>query len=155
MNAEQDGQAVLATEHDARITKVGRVIRPLRLDELPQLVNIIKGDMSLVGPRPERPDFVNKYKDEIPEFAFRTKVKAGLTGYAQIYGKYNTSTYDKLRLDLMYIEEYSFFLDVKLILMTIQIMLKKESTEGIDKMFELEQKRQETLSRSIYLENQK
>ncbi len=130
VNAEQDGQAVFAAEHDDRITKVGRVIRALRLDELPQIINILKGDMSIVGPRPERPDFVGQFKEEIPEFAFRTKAKAGLTGYAQIYGKYNTSAYDKLRLDLMYIENYSILLDIKLIFMTVQTLFKKESTEG-------------------------
>ena len=86
--------------------------------------------MSIVGPRPERVEHVEKYQEKIPEFVYRTKVKGGLTGYAQIYGKYNTSPYDKLRLDLTYIEEYSILLDIKLILMTLQIMLRKESTEG-------------------------
>jgi len=146
VNAEKNGKAQLATEHDPRITKVGRFIRATRLDELPQLINILKGDMSIVGPRPERMELVQKYAQEIPEFPYRLKVKGGLTGYAQIYGKYNTSAYDKLRLDLMYIENYSLLLDIKLILLTIRIMLKKESTEGVDKVQELEQKKQEILA---------
>lgn len=130
VDAEKAGQVIPATDHDPRITKVGRVIRATRIDELPQIINILKGEMSIVGPRPERVEHVEKYQEEIPEFVYRTKVKGGLTGYAQIYGKYNTSPYDKLRLDLTYIEEYSILLDVKLILMTLQIMLRKESTEG-------------------------
>lgn len=129
-NAESGGKAVLAKENDDRITKVGRFIRATRLDELPQILNIIKGDMSIVGPRPERMEIVKEYMETIPEFRFRTKVKAGLTGYAQVYGKYNTTPYDKLRLDLMYIENYSVLLDLKLIFMTLQILVKKESTEG-------------------------
>ena len=132
VNAEKDGVARLATSGDKRITPVGKIIRATRLDELPQLFNIIKGDMSLVGPRPERPEIAKEYEKEIPEFAFRLKVKAGLTGYAQIYGKYNTTAYDKLKLDLMYIESYSFISDLKLILSTLKIMFMKESTEGID-----------------------
>ena len=130
VGAEKDGEVKPATEHDPRITKVGRLIRPLRIDELPQLLNILKGDMSIVGPRPERVEHVQKYKELIPEFSYRHKVKAGLTGYAQIMGKYNTSAYDKLKLDLMYIENYSIFQDLKLILMTIKILFKKESSEG-------------------------
>ena len=130
VDAEKAGESIPATDRDPRITKVGRIIRPCRFDELPQLLNIIKGDMSIVGPRPERVEHMEKYGSEIPEFIFRTKVKGGLTGYAQIYGKYNTSAYDKLRLDLMYIENYSFIQDIKLIFMTIRILFKKESTEG-------------------------
>lgn len=133
VNAEKDGKSQPATDNDPRITKVGRIIRATRLDELPQILNILKGDMSIVGPRPERVEHVEKYSQEIPEFNYRTKVKGGLTGYAQIYGKYNTSAYDKLRLDLMYIENYSILLDIKLILMTVRILFKKESTEGFDK----------------------
>ena len=132
VDAEKEGCAVPATEKDPRITKVGNIIRPCRFDELPQLLNIIRGDMSIVGPRPERVEHMEKYSAEIPEFVYRTKVKGGLTGYAQIFGKYNTSAYDKLRLDLMYIENYSFIQDIKLILMTARILFKKESTEGFD-----------------------
>ena len=102
--------------------------------------------MSIVGPRPERVEHVKKYTEEIPEFQYRQKVKGGLTGYAQIYGKYNTSAYDKLRLDLMYIEDYSLILDIKLILMTLQIMLRPESTEGFDKAEELKQKADNAIS---------
>lgn len=131
VDAEKNGKAVLAAEHDPRITKVGRFIRATRLDEIPQILNILKGDMSIVGPRPERESIIAEYAKEIPEFSYRLKVKGGLTGYAQIYGKYNTTPYDKLRLDMMYIENYSILLDIKLILMTVQIMLKKESTEGV------------------------
>lgn len=130
VDAEKFGEVIPATDKDPRITKVGNVIRATRIDELPQILNIIKGEMSIVGPRPERVEHVEKYSKDIPEFSYRLKVKGGLTGYAQIYGKYNTSAYDKLRLDLMYIEKYSLLLDIKLILMTLQIMLRKESTEG-------------------------
>lgn len=129
VDAEKYG-VIPATDKDPRITKVGNVIRATRIDELPQIINILKGDMSIVGPRPERIEHVEKYSKDIPEFYYRLKVKGGLTGYAQIYGKYNTSAYDKIRLDLMYIEKYSLLLDIKLILMTLQIMLRKESTEG-------------------------
>ena len=145
VDAEKYSGAVLAAEDDPRITKVGKFIRATRLDEIPQILNILKGDMSIVGPRPERKSFVDEYCEKIPEFRYRTKVKGGLTGYAQIYGKYNTSPYDKLRLDLMYIENYSLMLDIKLILMTIRIMLSKESTEGIDKAEELDRKTHDLL----------
>ena len=134
VDAESDGKPHPATDNDDRITKVGKVIRAMRIDELPQIFNILKGDMSIVGPRPERVEHCEKYGAEIPEFEFRNKVKGGLTGFAQIYGKYNTSALDKLRLDLMYIENYSLILDIKLILMTIRIMFKKESTEGFVKV---------------------
>lgn len=129
--AESDGVAKLARKGDARITPVGRFIRATRIDELPQIYNIIVGDMSFVGPRPERPEIIRQYVQDMPEFEFRMRVKAGLTGFAQIYGKYNTIPYDKLKLDLFYIENYSVWLDIKLILMTLKILLKKESTEGI------------------------
>ena len=149
VNAEKEGESVLATTGDPRITRVGRIIRACRVDELPQILNILKGDMSIVGPRPERVENVKKYSKEIPEFAYRLKVKGGLTGYAQIYGKYNTSAYDKLRLDLMYIEKYSIFLDIKLIVMTLRILLKKESTEGFDVAIENEKKKDDLLKELI------
>lgn len=119
-----------ATSNDDRITPVGKIIRPFRIDELPQLINILKGDMSLVGPRPERTENVYEYTQMLPEFDLRHRVKGGLTGYAQIYGKYNTSPQDKLNMDLIYIERYSLLLDLKLIIMTIKILFMKESTEG-------------------------
>lgn len=132
VDAEGDGVAKLAKENDDRITPIGHFIRATRIDELPQLFNILKGEMSFVGPRPERPEIAKEYCKEIPEFSFRTKVKAGLTGYAQVYGKYNTTPYDKLKLDLFYISNYSLWTDIKLILMTIKIVFKKEATEGVD-----------------------
>lgn len=129
VDAEKDGPQP-AVDNDKRITPIGKVIRSLRIDELPQLINIIKGDMSIVGPRPERVEHVEKYSEQIPEFVCRYKVKGGLTGYAQVFGKYNTSAYNKLKMDLMYIQNYSLALDFKLILMTVKILFKKESTEG-------------------------
>ncbi|MEA5142952.1 MAG: sugar transferase [Oscillibacter sp.] len=122
------------TKDDDRITKVGRFIRKFRIDELPQLFNVIKSDMSIVGPRPEMLENVNRYTGELPEFAYRLRAKAGITGMAQIYGKYNTSPKDKLILDLTYIEQYSIWLDIKLILRTILVLLTSdESTEAFDK----------------------
>lgn len=144
-DAEKDGHSVPAVGHDPRITKVGRFIRATRLDELPQLLNIIKGEMSLVGPRPERLEHVVQYTEQVPEFEFRTKVKGGLTGYAQIYGKYNTSPYDKLRLDMMYIENYSLMLDIKLIMLTLRVIFSKDSTEGFEQTAILEQQSHEVL----------
>lgn len=131
-DAEKEGAVIPCTEHDARITKVGRVIRRFRIDELPQIFNILKGDMSVVGPRPERVEHVKKYCLEVPEFAYRMRVKGGLTGYAQIFGKYNTSAYDKLKLDLMYIENQSLLLDLKMIMLTVKTLFTPESTEGFE-----------------------
>ena len=131
VDAEKNG-AKLADKRDDRITPIGKFIRRTRFDELPQLLNIIKGDMSLVGPRPERPELAAKYEQKMPEFRFRLKAKAGLTGYAQVMGKYNTTPYDKLKFDLMYIEKQSVLLDLKLILMTVKIVFLPESTEGVD-----------------------
>lgn len=132
-DAEKDGVARLAEDNDDRITKVGRFIRKLRLDELPQLFNILSGSMSIVGPRPERPEIAKEYEESIPEFSLRLQVKAGLTGYAQVYGKYNTPPYDKVQMDLMYVANQSFSEDIRLILMTLKIMFIPSSTEGIDK----------------------
>lgn len=130
VDAEKDNRVIPATDNDPRITPVGKLIRKFRFDELPQLFNILKGDMSLVGPRPERVEHHENYMKQIPEFHFRTKVKAGLTGYAQVMGKYNTSPYDKLLLDLEYIQKFSFFLDFRIILLTVKILFMKESTAG-------------------------
>lgn len=131
-DAEKDGVARLASRNDSRITPVGKFIRKVRIDELPQLFNILKGEMSFIGPRPERPEIIRQYQEDMPEFTFRTKVKAGLAGYAQVYGKYNTTPYDKLKLDLFYIENYSVWLDLKLMLLTIKILFQSESTEGVE-----------------------
>lgn len=132
VDAEKDGVARLAAKNDSRITPIGKFIRAVRIDELPQLINILKGDMSFIGPRPERPEIIRQYMEEMPEFAFRMKVKAGLAGYAQVYGKYNTTPYDKLKLDLSYIENYSVWLDIKLMLLTLKILIRPESTEGVE-----------------------
>lgn len=140
VDAEKGDQVIPATGRDPRITKVGRVIRATHMDEFPQLLNILKGDMSIVGPRPERVEHVEMYSKEMPEWHFREKVKSGLTGYAQIFGRYNTSAYDKLRLDLMYIENYSLRLDIKLIFMTVRILFSPESTEGFEKQTEIKEK---------------
>ncbi len=121
-----------AGDHDDRITKVGKIIRKLRIDELPQLINIFCGDMSIVGPRPERIEHVEKYAEMYPEFKYRHRVKAGLTGLAQIAGKYNTTPKDKLMLDLMYIEKYSIWRDLQLMLQTLKVLFKSDSTEGFD-----------------------
>ena len=132
VDAEKDGIARLSTgSNDDRITSVGRIIRKVRIDELPQLLNILSGSMSVVGPRPERPEIAAQYEQELPEFRLRLQVKAGLTGYAQVYGKYNTSPYDKLQMDLMYIANPSFIEDLKIIFATIKILFIPESTEGI------------------------
>ena len=132
VNSENDG-ARLAAKDDDRVTKVGKILRATHLDELPQVFNILAGQMSVVGPRPERPEIAKEYEADIPEFKFRLKVKAGLTGYAQVYGKYNTTPYDKLKLDLYYIQHYRLWTDIQLILMTFKIMFLKENTEGVDK----------------------
>ncbi len=130
VDAEKDGKAKPCVDNDPRVTPFGKFIRITRIDELPQLFNIIKGDMSIVGPRPERIEHVRAYNQKIPEFKFRSKVKAGLTGYAQIAGKYNTTPYDKLKMDLMYIEQYSLLTDLKLMLLTVKVLFMKESTKG-------------------------
>ncbi len=131
VDSEKHG-ARLAKAHDDRITPVGKIIRRTHFDELPQLFNILLGDMSFVGPRPERKEITEEYAKEIPEFPFRLKAKAGLTGYAQVYGQYNTVPYDKLKLDLTYITKYTIWLDIKLIFLTVKILFQKEKSEGVD-----------------------
>lgn len=130
VDAEADGKAIPAAANDQRITRVGKFIRATRIDELPQFWNILRGDMSVVGPRPERLEHYEKYSNIIPEFNFRLKIKGGLTGYAQVYGKYNTTALDKLKMDLIYIVDYSVLLDIQIILETVKIVFKKDSTEG-------------------------
>ena len=131
VESEKNG-ARLAKADDDRITPVGKVLRRTHCDELPQIFNILKGDMSVVGPRPERKEIADEYKKEIPEFDFRLRVKAGLTGYAQVYGNYATTPLDKLKLDLTYISHYSLWLDIKLIVLTAKIVFAKEKSEGVD-----------------------
>ncbi len=131
VDADKDG-AKKAENDDNRITRVGKIIRACRVDELPQLINVLRGDMSIVGPRPERIENVYEYSKEYPEFELRHKVKGGITGYAQLYGKYNTSPKDKLNMDLMYIENYSLVQDLKLMILTFKVLFMKESTEGFD-----------------------
>lgn len=130
MDAEKNG-AQLSTVHDDRITPIGKIIRKLRIDELPQLFNILKNDMAVVGPRPERPEIASQYEQDIPEFHLRLRVKAGLTGYAQVYGKYNTTPLDKLKLDLIYIAQRSVLFDLRILFYTLKIIFIPESTEGI------------------------
>ena len=133
VDAEKDGVARLSTgDRDPRITPVGRFIRACRLDELPQLINILKGDMSIVGPRPERPEIAREYEKYLPEFRLRLQVKAGLTGYAQVYGKYNTNPYEKLEFDLLYINQMNALVDLELMFNTVRILFSKESTEGAE-----------------------
>lgn len=132
VNAEEDGVARLSTgDKDERVTKVGRIIRKFRVDEIPQLLNVIMGDMTIVGPRAERPELTKLYQKELPEFALRLQTKAGLTGYAQVYGRYNTTPYDKLLMDLMYIANASIFEDIRIIFATVKILFMPGSTEGI------------------------
>lgn len=131
-HAEEDGKARLSSQGDDRITKVGKIIRAMRIDETPQFLNILKGEMSLVGPRPERPEIFAYNCTLFSHFEYRIKVKAGLTGYAQIYGKYNTSFEDKAMMDLLYIEQPSLLLDLKLLFLTLKVIFIKDSTEGFD-----------------------
>ncbi|MQN01896.1 MAG: sugar transferase [Lachnospiraceae bacterium] len=132
VDAEKFSGARLASEHDDRITPIGHFIRSTRIDEIPQFFNVLKGDMSFVGPRPERPEIHEEYCEKVPEFDFRLAVKAGLTGYAQVFGKYNTTTYDKLKFDMIYVQKASILLDMKLILLTLRVVFQKESTEGVE-----------------------
>ena len=131
-NAEDDGVPRLTSKGDDRITPFGRIIRRTRIDELPQMFNVLSGAMSIVGPRPERPEIAKQYEEIYPNFAFRTKVKAGITGFAQIYGRYNTTPEEKLFLDIMYIETFSILEDIKLMLQTVRVLFQASSTEGIE-----------------------
>ena len=134
VDAEKDG-AQFTTDNDERITPIGRFIRKTRIDEIPQFINVFRGEMSIVGPRAERVENHDAYVKDMPEFEYRLKVKAGITGYAQIYGKYNTSFEDKARMDIYYIENYSIANDLKLLMATIKVIFKSDATEGFDKTF--------------------
>lgn len=156
VDAEKDGKARLASKNDTRITPIGKFIRACRLDELPQLFNILKGEMSFIGPRPERPEIIEQYMELMPEFKFRMRVKAGLAGYAQVYGKYNTTPYDKLKLDLYYIENYSVWMDIKLMFLTLKILLMPDSTEGIEstQITAMKQSNEELLAKRAKLDQE-
>ena len=133
VDAEKDGVARLSTgDNDDRITPVGKIVRKCRLDELPQLWNILVGEMSIVGPRPERPEIAEQYYRTMPDFQLRLQVKAGLTGYAQVYGKYNTDPYEKLQFDLMYINNMGILTDLELMFATVGILFGSESTTGVE-----------------------
>lgn len=132
LNAEEMTGPVLATAKDPRITKIGHFLRSTRLDEVPQLLNVLNGTMSIVGPRPERDFFVKQFIETTPSFEYRTAVKAGITGLAQVLGKYTTSFEDKLRYDLMYIKNYTFLLDIKIIIKTLKVILTKDASAGSD-----------------------
>ena len=131
-DSEDESGARLAMKDDDRVTPIGKFIRRIHFDEIPQILNILKGDMSIVGPRPERQEIQDQYTESIPEFPLRLKVKAGLTGYAQVYGRYNTTPYDKVKMDIAYIENYSLWMDIRLIMMTLKVLFQKENSEGVD-----------------------
>jgi len=130
-DAERQTGPVLATANDPRITKIGTFLRATRLDEFPQLFNVLRGEMSLVGPRPERPHFVQQFREQIPGYEFRLAVKPGVTGLAQVFGRYSTTAERKLRFDLTYITKYSLLMDIRLLLSTIAVLLRREQAEGI------------------------
>ena len=130
VDAEKYSGPMLAQENDPRITRLGRFLRAVRLDELPQIWNVLNGDMSIVGPRPERPFFVEQFVQEMPEYAYRHNVKPGITGLAQVYGKYNTTPFDKLVYDLMYIQNCSLRTDLTIIIQTVMVLFTKSATEG-------------------------
>ena len=149
ITAEQESGPVLATSNDMRVTPVGKYLRALRIDELPQLFNVLKGDMSIVGPRPERPFFVSQFEQQNPHYYLRHNVRAGITGYAQVYGKYTSDFNSKLNFDLIYIKQYSLILDMKIMLQTIKILFDKVSSQGLDEAERTILSEEELLSRGI------
>ncbi len=130
-DAERHTGPVLATANDPRITKTGAFLRATRLDEFPQLFNVFRGEMSLVGPRPERPHFVKQFREQIPGYEFRLAVKPGITGLAQVFGRYSTTAERKLRFDLTYITRYSLFMDIRILLSTLAVLLRREQAQGV------------------------
>jgi lipopolysaccharide/colanic/teichoic acid biosynthesis glycosyltransferase len=131
-DAEKLTGPVLAQKDDPRVTKIGKKLRQTRLDEIPQLWNTLKGDMSLVGPRPEREHFIELYKESIPEYEYRTFVRAGITGLAHVFGKYNTTPEERIKLDLTYMQNYSIFLDLKIMIETLRVIFTKDYAEGVE-----------------------
>ncbi|MFK8243078.1 MULTISPECIES: sugar transferase [unclassified Facklamia] len=150
--AEKDTGPVLAASNDSRVTRVGKVIRSLRIDELPQLFNVLLGDMSLVGPRPERPFFVSQFQEQNPYYALRHHVRAGITGYAQVYGKYSTDFNNKLNFDLLYIKNYSLAFDLKLLFQTVKILFDKVSSRGVEETVLEEAKWQDYRDKMLIIE---
>ena len=132
MKISNTSDVIPTTDGDERITRIGKFIRKFHIDEVPQFINVLLGDMSVVGPRPERKEHVEIYQNDIKEFIYRLKVKAGITGLAQIYGKYNTTAIDKLKLDLIYIKRFSIIFDIEMMLRTLKVFLIKDNTEGFD-----------------------
>lgn len=133
VDAEEQSGPVLSMEEDDRVTPVGRLLRATRLDELPQLYNVLRGDLSLVGPRPERPYFVEQFEREIPEYKLRHLVKPGITGLAQVNGYYATNSQDKLRYDLYYLSDYSVLMDIKILILTIPTLFNRDAARGVSK----------------------
>ena len=136
VTAEKESGPMLATSDDPRVTPVGKYLRSLRIDEIPQLINVLIGDMSIVGPRPERPFFVDQFQEQNAHYKLRHNVRAGITGYAQVYGKYASDFAAKLNFDLIYIKQYSLILDIKIMIQTIKILFDKVSSRGVDETAE-------------------
>jgi len=132
-HAEDQSGPVFSAEEDHRVTPVGRFLRATRLDELPQIYNVLRGDLSIVGPRPERPYFVQLFQEEMPEYNLRHLVKPGITGLAQVTGHYATNTRDKLRYDLYYVSDYSLLMDFRIVLLTIPTLINREAARGLNK----------------------